>query len=93
MVQSTRAAAGVRRCVSKLFNRVAAAYQDMSFPKKAKSGSLKQKEKAERERKQKEGRQLLTIFFQKKGEHSSQLTQFKARVCNVRKHILLYWMK
>ena len=50
---------------------------NMSLPKKAKPGSLKRKEKAERERKQGEGRQLLTHFFQKKGEHSSQLTQFK----------------
>ena len=43
----------------------------------SKSGSLKQKEKAKMERKQGQGRQCLAIFFQKKGEHSSQLTHQK----------------
>ena len=63
--------------LNSLRSGVADAHQDISFPKKAKLGSLNRNEKAERERKQREGRQLLTNFFQKKGEHSSQLTQFK----------------
>ena len=45
--------------------------------KKTPNYPFKWKEKAERERKQGEGRQLLTNFFQKKSEHSSQLAQFK----------------
>ena len=63
MVQSTPAAAGAEDASpNSLRSRVAAAHQDMSFTKKARSESLKLKEKAERERKQGEGRQPLTNF-------------------------------
>ena len=41
----------------------------MSFSKKAKSGYQKRKERQEEERKRKEGKQLVTDLFSKKGEH------------------------
>jgi hypothetical protein len=43
--------------------------------KKLKSGSQKRKVKKDRERRQKEGSQVLTNFFSKKGEHKRLNTQ------------------
>ena len=51
----------------------------MSFLKKGKSGAQKRKETKIKERKANEGKQLLTQFFEKKGElqmHNRALTLF-----------------
>ena len=48
----------------------------MSQIQKIKSGSQKRKEKNEREKKLKQGSQVLTSFFTKKGEHKRLTTRW-----------------
>ena len=52
----------------------------MSFSKKAKSCYQKRKERQEKERKQNEGKQLVTDFFSKKGEHKLENEIHRAKL-------------